>query len=91
MISHSGVLFVSGPEYQEKQKLEDQFRVAEESLKYKKKLVQELQQDLQVISIYSHIVSSQISNIFHYNIQRSNLFVLCLEYMLQRSAKCHNF
>ncbi|XP_053185570.1 coiled-coil domain-containing protein 39 [Scomber japonicus] len=37
----------SSPEYQEKQKLEEQLKVAEETLKYKKKLVQELQQDLQ--------------------------------------------
>ncbi len=34
-------------------KLEEQLRAAEETLKYKKRQVQELQQDLQVISIYS--------------------------------------
>uniref|UniRef100_A0A3P8S2B4 Coiled-coil domain-containing protein 39 n=1 Tax=Amphiprion percula TaxID=161767 RepID=A0A3P8S2B4_AMPPE len=36
------------PEFQEKLKLEEQLRVAEETLKYRKKQVQELQQDLQV-------------------------------------------
>lgn len=37
----------SSPEYQEKQKLEEQLGVAEDMLNYKKKLVQEFQQDLQ--------------------------------------------
>ncbi|KAM7379036.1 hypothetical protein PAMP_004611 [Pampus punctatissimus] len=37
----------SSPEYQEKQRLEEQLMIAEETLKYKRKLVQELQQDLQ--------------------------------------------
>ncbi|XP_039999665.1 coiled-coil domain-containing protein 39 [Xiphias gladius] len=37
----------SSPEYQEKLKLEEQLRVAEETLKYKKRQVQELHQDLQ--------------------------------------------
>ncbi|KAM7401014.1 hypothetical protein PAMA_005288 [Pampus argenteus] len=46
----------SSPEYHEKQRLEEQLMIAEDTLKYKRKLVQELQQDLQVISIYSHSV-----------------------------------
>uniref|UniRef100_A0A4W6FLV4 Coiled-coil domain-containing protein 39 n=1 Tax=Lates calcarifer TaxID=8187 RepID=A0A4W6FLV4_LATCA len=37
----------SSPEYQEKLKLEEQLSAAEETLKYKKRRVQELQQDLQ--------------------------------------------
>ncbi|XP_070775199.1 coiled-coil domain-containing protein 39 [Enoplosus armatus] len=37
----------SSPEYQEKLKLEEQLKVAEETLKYKKRQVQELRQDLQ--------------------------------------------
>ncbi|XP_033507422.2 coiled-coil domain-containing protein 39 [Epinephelus lanceolatus] len=37
----------SSPEHQEKLKLEEQLRAAEETLKYKKRQVQELQQDLQ--------------------------------------------
>ncbi|XP_041805259.1 coiled-coil domain-containing protein 39-like [Chelmon rostratus] len=37
----------SSPEYQEKVKLEEQLRAAEETLKYKKRQIQELQQDLQ--------------------------------------------
>ncbi|KAM9349210.1 coiled-coil domain-containing protein 39 [Symphorus nematophorus] len=37
----------SSPEYQEKLKLEQQLRAAEETLRYKKRQVQELQQDLQ--------------------------------------------
>uniref|UniRef100_A0A665TID1 Coiled-coil domain-containing protein 39 n=1 Tax=Echeneis naucrates TaxID=173247 RepID=A0A665TID1_ECHNA len=43
----------SSPDYQEKMKLEEQLTVAEETLKYRKRQVQELQQDLQVTSIYS--------------------------------------
>lgn len=46
-------LFGLAPEYQEKLKLEEQLRATEEMLKYKRKQVQELQLDLQVISIYS--------------------------------------
>ncbi|XP_029379842.1 coiled-coil domain-containing protein 39 isoform X2 [Echeneis naucrates] len=37
----------SSPDYQEKMKLEEQLTVAEETLKYRKRQVQELQQDLQ--------------------------------------------
>uniref|UniRef100_A0A8P4KD13 Coiled-coil domain-containing protein 39 n=1 Tax=Dicentrarchus labrax TaxID=13489 RepID=A0A8P4KD13_DICLA len=37
----------SSPEYQEKLKLEEQLNAAEDTLKYKKRQVQELQQDLQ--------------------------------------------
>ncbi|XP_071347882.1 coiled-coil domain-containing protein 39 [Trachinotus anak] len=37
----------SSPEYQEKLKLEEQLRAAEETLKYKKRQIEELQQDLQ--------------------------------------------
>ncbi|XP_023265381.1 coiled-coil domain-containing protein 39-like, partial [Seriola lalandi dorsalis] len=37
----------SSPEYQEKLKLEERLRAAEETLKYKKRQIQELQQDLQ--------------------------------------------
>uniref|UniRef100_A0A8C4DBN9 Coiled-coil domain-containing protein 39 n=1 Tax=Dicentrarchus labrax TaxID=13489 RepID=A0A8C4DBN9_DICLA len=44
----------SSPEYQEKLKLEEQLNAAEDTLKYKKRQVQELQQDLQVSAIYSH-------------------------------------
>lgn len=40
---------VSGPEHQEEQKLQQQFRAAEETLEYKKGRVKELQRDLQVI------------------------------------------
>uniref|UniRef100_A0A3Q1JG57 Coiled-coil domain-containing protein 39 n=1 Tax=Anabas testudineus TaxID=64144 RepID=A0A3Q1JG57_ANATE len=43
---------VNQSDYQEKLKLEEQLRAAEELLKYKRKQVQELQLDLQVISIY---------------------------------------
>uniref|UniRef100_A0AAQ5X2E5 Coiled-coil domain-containing protein 39 n=1 Tax=Amphiprion ocellaris TaxID=80972 RepID=A0AAQ5X2E5_AMPOC len=45
----------SSPEFQEKLKLEEQLRVAEETLKYRKKQVQELQQDLQVIECCMYI------------------------------------
>ncbi|XP_058494356.1 coiled-coil domain-containing protein 39 isoform X2 [Solea solea] len=37
----------SSPEYQEKRKLEEQLRTSEDTLKYKKRQVQELQQDIQ--------------------------------------------
>nr|XP_043897058.1 coiled-coil domain-containing protein 39 [Solea senegalensis] len=37
----------SSPEYQEKLKLEEQLRTSEDTLKYKKRQVQELQQDIQ--------------------------------------------
>ncbi|XP_045908847.1 coiled-coil domain-containing protein 39 [Micropterus dolomieu] len=37
----------TSPEYQEKLKLEEQLKAAEETLKYKKRQIQELQQDLQ--------------------------------------------
>lgn len=40
--------FVLGPEFQEKMKLEEQLRAAEEMLKYKRKQSEELQLDLQV-------------------------------------------
>uniref|UniRef100_A0A3B4ZMY0 Coiled-coil domain-containing protein 39 n=1 Tax=Stegastes partitus TaxID=144197 RepID=A0A3B4ZMY0_9TELE len=40
------------PEYQEHLKLEDKLRVAEETLKNRKRQMQELQNDLQVIGIY---------------------------------------
>uniref|UniRef100_A0A8C2Z334 Coiled-coil domain-containing protein 39 n=1 Tax=Cyclopterus lumpus TaxID=8103 RepID=A0A8C2Z334_CYCLU len=45
----------SSPEQQEKLKLEEKLRAAEETLKYKKRQVQELQQDLQVISLCSKL------------------------------------
>lgn len=63
-------------------KLEEQLRAAEETLKYKKRQVQELQQDLQVISIYSQYL---ILNQYPITI-RTEVFVLHLEYILQRSA-----
>uniref|UniRef100_A0A3P8S274 Coiled-coil domain-containing protein 39 n=1 Tax=Amphiprion percula TaxID=161767 RepID=A0A3P8S274_AMPPE len=50
----------SSPEFQEKLKLEEQLRVAEETLKYRKKQVQELQQDLQVIVIYKELEKDKI-------------------------------
>lgn len=46
-------VFVLGPEHQEKLKLEEQLRAAEEMLKFRKRQLQELQQDLQVIPFYS--------------------------------------
>lgn len=48
------VIFSSlGPMYQEKVKLEGQLNVGEETLNYKKRQIQELQQDIQVFAIYS--------------------------------------
>ena len=41
-------LFVSGPEYQEKLKLEEELRAAEDTLKLKKRHLHELQQDSEV-------------------------------------------
>lgn len=38
----------SGPEYKQKVKLEEQLRTAEETLRNKRKEIQELQQDIQV-------------------------------------------
>lgn len=51
IIDHN--VFVLGPEHQEKVKLQEQLRAAEVTLKYKKRQVQELQQDVQVHSNYS--------------------------------------
>lgn len=38
----------SGPEYKQKVKLEEQLRTVEETVKNKRKLIRELQQDIQV-------------------------------------------
>lgn len=47
--------FVLGPEYQEKVKLEEKLRAIEETLKYKKRQIQELLHDQQVSPSYSQL------------------------------------
>lgn len=44
---------IPGPEHREKLKLEEQLRAADEMLKYKKRQIQELQQDLEVTSVFT--------------------------------------
>lgn len=47
-----GCFWCLGPEYQEKLRLEEQLRAAEETLKYKRKQIQELRRDVQVSRVH---------------------------------------